>query len=152
MTGMQANRLSPRVPKIIPTPKGTKAPPTDPHVFTINAAKGIFSFATKPIWVDLEGRISKVQSRSCGKGHLYLKWRRPLTASAICCSNRAYAVLMLSADSGILRTRLPVAANNAFATAGPINAVAGSPTPPGFSVLETRMTSIFGISAMRTTG
>src|SRR3982751_6379913 len=45
------------------------------------------------------------------------------------------AFAMFSAENGILRTRLPFAAKMAFATAGPINAVAGSPIPPGFSLL-----------------
>ena len=34
--------------------------------------------------------------------------------------------------NGISRSRLPVAANIAFATASPIGAVAGSPMPPVF--------------------
>ena len=42
---------------------------------------------------------------------------------------------MFAAVNGMRRTRLPVAAKIALATAGPISAVAGSPMPPGFSVL-----------------
>ena len=42
---------------------------------------------------------------------------------------------MFSAVNGMRRTRLPVAAKIALPTAGPIIAVAGSPMPPGFSVL-----------------
>src|SRR5207247_11188770 len=38
---------------------------------------------------------------------------------------------------GDLRTRLPVAANTAFATAGAIGGTGGSPTPIGCSVLGT---------------
>ena len=56
-----------------------------------------------------------------------------------------YARAMFAAVSGNLRKRLPFAANNAFATAGPISAVAGSPMPPGFSVLSTITTSILGV-------
>ena len=54
--------------------------------------------------------------------------------------------------NGSLRSRLPVAANTALATAGLISAVPGSPMPPGFSVLATMCMSIFGDSGMRTTG
>jgi len=52
-------------------------------------------------------------------------------------------------SSGSLRMRLPVAANIAFATAGAIGGVPGSPIPPGASVLGTICTSTFGISFMR---
>ena len=52
-------------------------------------------------------------------------------------------------SSGSLRMRLPVAAKIAFATAGAIAGVPGSPIPPGASVLGTICTSTFGISFMR---
>ena len=42
------------------------------------------------------------------------------------------AAAMFSALIGILRKRLPVAANTALPTAGPISAVAGSPTTPRY--------------------
>ncbi len=47
--------------------------------------------------------------------------------------------------------RLPVAANIALATAGPIGATPGSPTPVGGAVEGTMCTSILGISFMRST-
>src|SRR6185437_13291330 len=54
-------------------------------------------------------------------------------------------------DMGNTRTRLPVAANTAFATAGPTGATPGSPTPVGGSVEATMYTSTLGISFMRST-
>ena len=65
-------------------------------------------------------------------------------------NRRPQAWAMFWALNGMRRTRLPVAANTALATAGPINAVAGSPMPPGFSVLCTSVISIAGDSFMRT--
>ena len=53
---------------------------------------------------------------------------------------------------GSSRKRFPVAAKRAFATAGAIGGVPGSPTPPDFSLLSTMCTSICGISFMRRTG
>jgi hypothetical protein len=44
-----------------------------------------------------------------------------------------------------------VAANAALATAGPIGATPGSPTPVGAALDETIWTSTPGISAMRRT-
>jgi hypothetical protein len=61
----------------------------------------------------------------------------------------SYALAMFARVIGIRRTRFPLAANTAFATAGPISAVAGSPMPPGFSVLATSVMSIAGASFMR---
>jgi hypothetical protein len=52
---------------------------------------------------------------------------------------------------GRTRSRLPVAANTALATAGPIGATPGSPTPVGASDDDTICTSTFGISSMRST-
>jgi hypothetical protein len=42
--------------------------------------------------------------------------------------------------------RFPVAAANAFATAGAITGVAGSPTPVGFSSERAMYTPVRGIS------
>ncbi len=53
---------------------------------------------------------------------------------------------------GNCRSRFPVAANTAFATAGAIGGVPGSPQPPILSVLGTMYTSTFGISFRRSTG
>src|SRR5580698_192693 len=53
---------------------------------------------------------------------------------------------------GSRRTRLPVAAKIAFATAGATGGTPGSPTPVGCSVLGTMNTSIVGDSNMRTIG
>ena len=61
----------------------------------------------------------------------------------------AQALMMFSGVNGILRRRLPLAAKMAFATAGPIKAVAGSPMPPGFSVLANNVMAIAGASFMR---
>ena len=45
---------------------------------------------------------------------------------------------------GSSRVRFFVSANTAFATAGAIGGVPGSPIPPGCSLLSTMCTSIFG--------
>ena len=50
---------------------------------------------------------------------------------------------------GMRRSRFPVAANRAFATAGATGGTPGSPTPPGFSVLGTMKTSTAGIASRR---
>jgi len=55
-------------------------------------------------------------------------------------------------ESGSARTGLPSIARIAFASAGAITGVAGSPTPDGFSFDETMKVSIRGISLMRSTG
>src|SRR6185437_4287035 len=53
--------------------------------------------------------------------------------------------------SGNERTRLPLTAKIAFATAGAIGAVPGSPTPPHFlPPVSARCTSVFGACARRT--
>ena len=52
---------------------------------------------------------------------------------------------------GSFRSRLPVAAKIAFAIAGMIADVPGSPMPPGASLFLTICTSITGASLMRTT-
>jgi hypothetical protein len=51
--------------------------------------------------------------------------------------------------SGTERTRLPVAAAIALRTAGAATAIVGSPTPPQNPPEGIRITSTFGISAMR---
>jgi hypothetical protein len=57
-----------------------------------------------------------------------------------------------SMRNGSVRSRLPVAAKIAFATAGAIGGVPGSPTPPGAAPLATISTSIRGASSIRITG
>ncbi len=52
---------------------------------------------------------------------------------------------------GSLRSRLPVAAKIALATAGIIDGVLASPIPPGAAWLGTMCTSTTGISSMRST-
>ena len=54
--------------------------------------------------------------------------------------------------SGRSRTRLPVAANTAFSTAGVTTQIVGSPTPPQKSNDGTSTVSTLGISARRSTG
>src|ERR1700738_374413 len=54
-------------------------------------------------------------------------------------------------SSGSFRTRLPVAAKTALASAGAVTAVPGSPMPPGGSPFRTRCTSIAGVSLIRST-
>ena len=54
--------------------------------------------------------------------------------------------------SGKLRRREPVAAKIAFATAGAIGGVPGSPIPVGLSVFCTTNTSTIGISFIRSSG
>src|SRR5439155_25703596 len=56
------------------------------------------------------------------------------------------------ADNGSARTGLPPSARIAFASAGAITGVAGSPTPLGFSFEATMWTSTRGIWLMRSTG
>ena len=57
----------------------------------------------------------------------------------------------IQSRSGKLRRRLPVAAKIAFATAGAIGGVPGSPTPPmDDEPVSTRCTDIAGASARRT--
>ena len=53
--------------------------------------------------------------------------------------------------NGRTRTRFPVRAKTAFATAGPIGGTPGSPTPEGSSVDGTMWTSTSGISSSRRT-
>src|SRR5262249_2967583 len=48
--------------------------------------------------------------------------------------------------NGSCRSRRPVAAKTAFATAGAIGGVPGSPAPPDFSPLQTMWPSLLGIS------
>src|SRR5262249_31176137 len=54
-------------------------------------------------------------------------------------------------SSGHFRTRIPVAAKMAFASAGAVTAVGGSPIPPGASELGMICTSIAGASLIRST-
>ena len=86
--------------------------------------------------------------------------RQPANAAAddqngsIRCS---YGHLATMADhapsvSGRLRNLDPVAANTAFATAGAIGGVPGSPMPVGLFVLGTTCTSTTGISFIRNNG
>ena len=63
--------------------------------------------------------------------------------------NAVYPDLSWALSIGSFRTRLPVAAKIALATAGITADVPGSPTPPGASELLTRWTSIKGASLMR---
>ena len=53
--------------------------------------------------------------------------------------------------SGSERSRWPVSANTAFATAAVMGAVAGSPTPPILAWLGTMCTATSGISSRRST-
>lgn len=53
---------------------------------------------------------------------------------------------------GSERTGVPVSASSALQTAGAIAGVAGSPTPPGGSLLATITVSTVGAALMRTTG
>lgn len=55
-------------------------------------------------------------------------------------------------SNGSVRRRLPVSAKTAFATAGAIGAVAGSPIPPIGAPLSITWTAIFGISWIRRIG
>ena len=55
-------------------------------------------------------------------------------------------------SNGSVRRRLPVSANTAFATAGAIGAVAGSPIPPIGAPLSITWTATFGISWIRRIG
>ena len=64
----------------------------------------------------------------------------------------AHAERKSSGLIGSRRTRLPVAAKIALATAGATGGTPGSPTPVGCSVLGTMYTSIAGDSNMRTIG
>lgn len=57
--------------------------------------------------------------------------------------------LSVAASTGIFRSLLPVAAKIAFAIAGTIAEVPGSPIPPGGSSLSTICTSMDGASSIR---
>jgi hypothetical protein len=68
------------------------------------------------------------------------------------CSTSVHAGCFKPAGSiGSFRSRLPVAAKIAFAIAGMIADVPGSPMPPGASLFLTICTSIAGASLIRTT-
>ncbi len=67
-------------------------------------------------------------------------------------STRPSRVRTQARRNGSSRSRRPVAANTAFATAGAIGGVPGSPTPDGGSALGTIATSISGTWAMRNIG
>ena len=73
---------------------------------------------------------------------------KPQSASALsgaCVESQSIqACAIACAVKGSLRTRLPVSEATALAMAGTTKAVAGSPMPPGFSVLDTKITSISG--------
>ena len=77
----------------------------------------------------------------CGSFNISFRVPIFLFAHARCCKALA--------STGSLRSRLPVAAKMAFATAGASADVPGSPMPPGASVLSTMYTSILGASPMR---
>lgn len=72
--------------------------------------------------------------------------REPFAGFSLASACAAYANW-----KGRLRTRLPVAAKIALATAGAMGGTAGSPAPPDFSRLGTTCASTTGISSMRST-
>jgi len=61
----------------------------------------------------------------------------------------AYTIWMLWFFSGNVRMRLPVAAKNAFRTAGAATQIVGSPTPPQNPPDGMMIDSTFGICAIR---
>src|SRR5262249_49804808 len=71
--------------------------------------------------------------------------------SGLGCRGVSGASYAAGGRSGSFLSRLPVAANTAFAIAGAIAAVPGSPRPPGGSLLFTSRTSIAGASSIRRT-
>lgn len=62
-----------------------------------------------------------------------------------------FHVVDSSIRNGIRLSLFPVAAKIAFATAGPVNATAASPSPCGSSWLSTIQVSNFGVSGIRNT-
>jgi hypothetical protein len=62
-----------------------------------------------------------------------------------------YFLTKLCPANGSVRTRVPVAANRALATAGAIAGTPDSPTPLGGRFDGTMKTSTRGMSAMRST-
>jgi len=61
----------------------------------------------------------------------------------------AFAAFYTVFETGNLRILLPVRAKMALVMAGIVGGRAGSPAPPGSSVLATMCTSTSGISSMR---
>ena len=86
--------------------------------------------------------------------HLDLKDGHVSPAASPPSSDRpsAQARFSCAMSKGSARSRLPVAAKIALATAGAIGGVPGSPMPPGASVLGRMCTSTRGISFMRISG
>ena len=73
-------------------------------------------------------------------------------AAAPLAAGRTVPRARYASDSGSARSRLPVAAASALATAGAITGTPGSPTPDGLSVDGTMCTSTAGISLIRSSG
>ena len=84
--------------------------------------------------------------RPCGLGRIPCKFR-----SARCTGAVRSLYSQSDAVSGRLLARFPVSLKSAFATAGAIGGVPGSPTPVGLSPPGTRCTSTCGISFIRST-
>ena len=92
----------------------------------------------------LENAVRRAPTGCWPRGsRLMMSWRR--------CARRSVhtGCFNAAASIGSFRTRLPVAAKIALATAGTIAEVPGSPTPPGGFELWTIWTSIAGASLMR---
>ncbi len=73
----------------------------------------------------------------------------PLILIVVLMRLRSFFFVVQASLSGRLRRRWPVSANNAFATAGAMGGVPGSPTPPGRSLPATISVSMTGHSFMR---
>jgi hypothetical protein len=74
------------------------------------------------------------------------------SAALVQLTNQTQALANISRLIGNALTLFPIALLTAFAVAAVTTAVAGSPIPPGFSVLATKCVSINGVSAIRITG
>jgi len=112
-------------------------------------------FGSKSIVSDIDALCWSMIPRVKPEGMLFGKPVATLGSSP----TAGFFRIMLSATpqavpptaKGRMRSRLPVAAKTALATAGPTGATPGSPTPVGASGDCTICTSTFGISSMRST-
>ena len=162
MTGASAARLKNQV-KALAQPSTA---PSCPHAVNVSRAKAVTALLKllRPGWARTRRafmvaaggslpwiggygrggprRCPPMTSKARSPGTGLLARRRVVPAQALRRSLRL---------NGSTRTRLPVAAATALATAGPIGGTPGSPTPVGFSVDGTMWTSTTGISSMRKT-
>lgn len=101
-----------------------------------------FRSDTSGLWEELVKRLGNGHAPQQGRG----------LRSAMSTERPGHANETPWVESGSARSGLPSSARIAFASAGAITGVAGSPTPEGFSCEATMWVSIGGIWLMRSTG